>query len=64
MSFGRGAHFCVGAHLARLEARVVLEELLGSTNGFQLDDSEKVRHATSIFVRRLAHLPIRLQAVR
>ena len=64
MSFGRGAHFCVGAHLARLEARVVLEELLGSTNGFQLDDSEKVRHANSIFVRRLAHLPIRLQAVR
>ncbi|MDG1958113.1 MAG: cytochrome P450 [Candidatus Binatia bacterium] len=64
MSFGRGAHFCVGAHLARLEARVVLEELLGSTNGFQLDDSAKVRHANSIFVRRLAHLPIRLQAVR
>jgi cytochrome P450 len=62
MSFGRGAHFCVGAHLARLEARVVLEELLGATDGLALDDPEQVRHASSIFVRRLSHLPIRLQA--
>lgn len=61
MSFGRGAHFCVGAHLARLEARVVLEELLGATGGLALDDPGQVRHASSIFVRRLAHLPIRLQ---
>ena len=64
MSFGRGAHFCVGAHLARLEARIVLEELLQSTAEIALEDPTGVRHANSIFVRRLARLPVRLRAHR
>lgn len=58
MGFGRGAHFCVGAHLARLEARVMVEEMLSRTRHIQLSAQAPPVHAGSIFVRRLERLPI------
>jgi len=36
MTFGKGAHFCVGAALARLEARIVLDMLLEHTEHVEL----------------------------
>lgn len=61
LSFGRGAHFCIGANLARLEARIVCEELLTRTRWIELDRQDAPRYARSIFVRRMERLPLRAQ---
>ena len=57
LSFGSGAHFCLGAHLARMEARVALTELFKRIRGYEVDEANAVRvHSSS--VRGFAHLPI------
>jgi cytochrome P450 len=58
LGFGRGAHFCIGAPLARLEARVTIEELLSRTRRIALRAGAPPVHARSIFVRRLERLPL------
>jgi cytochrome P450 len=55
-AFGYGVHFCLGAHLARLELRVFFEELLARVGDLQLA-GEPSRSAT-VFVGGLKHLPI------
>ncbi len=57
LGFGRGGHFCIGAGLARLEARIVCEELLARTRALGLSTGSP-RWARSIFVRRLESLPL------
>ncbi|CQD21258.1 cytochrome P450 [Mycobacterium lentiflavum] len=60
MSFGSGAHFCLGAHLARMEARVALTELFKRIRGYQVDEANAVRvHSSN--VRGFAHLPITVE---
>ncbi len=41
LTFGGGAHFCLGAGLARMEARLVFEELFAAADSFALQ--EKIR---------------------
>jgi cytochrome P450 len=59
--FGRGIHHCVGAPLARLEARVVLTKLLERTKGFALDPDRTQCWADSVWIRRHEHLPVVLE---
>jgi cytochrome P450 len=60
VSFGSGAHFCLGAHLARMEARVALAELFKRIRGYEVDEANAVRvHSSN--VRGFAHLPITVE---
>jgi cytochrome P450 len=47
LTFGRGAHFCVGAPLARLEGRIALEEVLKRFPEWQVDLEIARRSRTS-----------------
>jgi cytochrome P450 len=62
VSFGRGIHHCVGAPLARIEARTVLTMLLERTSRITLDPDQQPTWVNSLMVRRHEHLPIRLVA--
>jgi cytochrome P450 len=55
-SFGVGRHFCLGASLARLEARVTLEELVARVADYDVDEAGAER-VHSINVRGFTRLP-------
>jgi len=56
LTFGSGAHFCLGAAAARLMGRVVLEELLARCPDYAVDATAG-RFAAGHFVRRYESLP-------
>lgn len=60
VSFGGGRHFCLGANLARLEARIALGELVRRVSAYEVDhaNSERVH---SVNVRGFASLPVRVE---
>jgi len=60
VAFGRGIHHCVGAPLARVEARSVLSVLLARTREITLDPRHPPRWVNSLMVRRHDELPVRL----
>jgi len=62
VAFGRGIHHCVGAPLARVEARTVLTVLLERTKHISLQPNRTPCWVPSLLVRRHEQLPIRLDA--
>jgi cytochrome P450 len=56
VAFSYGPHHCVGAAAARLQGRIVLEELLSRCPEFAVD-AEAGRYAPGPFVRRYEFLP-------
>ena len=56
ISFGGGRHFCMGAALARMEARIALTEALARIEAYDVDEAG-LRWVHSINVRGLAALP-------
>jgi cytochrome P450 len=58
LSFGHGAHFCLGAHLARLEIRVALSETLRAFSDFELSGTPEWTRSNRH--TGLRHLPLRV----
>jgi cytochrome P450 len=58
LSFGEGIHYCLGAPLARLEARVAFDLMLHRFPRLKLDGHPKLDYKTSFFVRSLKSLPM------
>ena len=60
VAFGRDIHYCVGAPLARLEARASCSRCFSeSTSSITLDPDRPPRWVNSLMVRRYAPLPVR-----
>jgi cytochrome P450 len=57
LSFGFGSHFCLGAPLARLEAEIAFQALLGRFPGLRLA-TEKVSYRPNVVLRGLTSLPV------
>jgi len=57
IAFGHGEHFCLGAHLARLELRIMLEELLRRLPDIELAGPVERMHSIQLFGPK--HMPVR-----
>jgi cytochrome P450 family 142 subfamily A polypeptide 1 len=61
LAFGHGAHFCLGASLARLELRVMFEEILERMPDLELVSDEPPRHRASNFIVGIEELPVEVR---
>jgi cytochrome P450 len=64
LAFGVGHHFCMGAPLARLEARIALTHLLERMRTFERTENEPWEPRKGLHVHGPARLPIRYEPIR
>jgi cholest-4-en-3-one 26-monooxygenase len=62
IAFGKGEHFCAGAHLARLELRLMLKALLPLIE--QIELAGKVERLKSNVIAGIKHMPVRFTQAR
>jgi cytochrome P450 len=43
LAFGYAMHFCVGVHVARLEGRIMIEEVLRRVPDYEIDEPQASR---------------------
>jgi cytochrome P450 len=58
LAFGYGIHFCIGAPLARLEAKIALEILLERLPGLKIKPDATVEPMPSMILQGVKHLPV------
>jgi cytochrome P450 family 142 subfamily A polypeptide 1 len=57
IAFGFGTHFCLGASLARLELRIMFEQLIARLDDWAWADDAGARRTPNAFVRGIESLP-------
>jgi len=61
-AFGHGPHLCIGAALARFEARITLEVLLERFEGLERDSATEIAWDRALHTRGPTALPMRFVA--
>jgi len=62
LAFGHGEHFCLGANLARLELRLILDEVMRRIPDLEL--AGPLERLRSNFVAGIKHMPVRFTPKR
>ncbi|MBI3451589.1 MAG: cytochrome P450 [Rhodospirillales bacterium] len=63
LAFGYGPHYCVGAPLARLEARIAFQRLLARIGDFRLSDEARLAWSDNLVLRGCPTIPLTLTSI-